>query len=70
MDFLSGPMVKKLPANAEDTSWVSGLEQSHTLQGNQVRAPQLLIWRSETRDVTTMRNLHASTREGPPARHN
>jgi len=33
-DFLGGPVVKNLPANAADTGSIPGLERSHMLQRN------------------------------------
>ena len=33
-DFLGGPVVKNLPANAGDTSSIPGLGRFHMLQGN------------------------------------
>ena len=41
-DFLGGPVVKNLSANAGDTGLIPGLGKSHMLQGNKARAPPLL----------------------------
>ena len=57
-DFAGGPVVKNLPANAEDTGSIPGPRRSHMLQGNRARAPQILNPCSATREATTMRRLH------------
>ena len=41
-DFPGGPVVKNLPANAEDTGLIPVLGGSHMPWGNQIRALQLL----------------------------
>ena len=42
VDSLGGPLVKNLPANAEDTGLVPGLGRSHMPLGIKACAPQLL----------------------------
>ena len=38
-DFPGGPVVKNLPANAEDMGSIPGPEMFHVLCGNKARAP-------------------------------
>ena len=40
--FLDGPVVKNLPASAEDTGSIPGLGRSHIPWSNWAREPQLL----------------------------
>ena len=40
-DFLGGPVVKNLPANAADMGSIPGLGRFYLLQGNWARASQL-----------------------------
>ena len=42
MDFSGGPVVKNSPANAGDSGSISDPGMSHILQGNKVRAPQIM----------------------------
>ena len=42
LDFLGGPVVKSLPANAGDMGSVPGQGNLHMPQGNTARVPQLL----------------------------
>ena len=72
LDFSDGPVVKNLPANAEDTSSIPGPGRSHMPRGNQTRVPQLLkpqftpqSWCYSTREACAMRSLHTATREQP-----
>ena len=56
--FLNGPVLKNLPANAEDMGSISGLGRSHRPWSNKAHVPQLL-------------SLHATTAEAlGPAHHN
>ena len=76
LDFPDGPAVRNLPAKAGDTGSTPGLERFHMLQGNWPHVPQLLKpvlcnkgshhnekpW-SATREDTTMKSPHITTRE-------
>ena len=42
MDFPRGPVVKNLPANAGDTSFILGMRRFRMPQGNWARTPQAL----------------------------
>ena len=42
LDFPGGPVVKSLPANAGDTSWIPGLGRFYIPHGNWTCAPQRL----------------------------
>ena len=45
-DFPGGPMVRSLPANAEDVGLITGLGRFHMPGRNEAHAPQLLSPRS------------------------
>ena len=42
MDFPGDPVVKNLPANAEDMGLISALEKFHMPRGNKAQTPQLM----------------------------
>ena len=42
MDFPRGPVVKNLPANAGDTSFILGMRRFHMPQGNWAHMPVAL----------------------------
>ena len=69
-DFPGGPVVKNLPANAEDTGLIPVLGGSHMPWGNQIRALQLLKpalyspW-ATTREAAIVRSLGTATKSSP-----
>ena len=50
LDFPGGTVVKKPPANAEDTGSSPGLGRSHMPRSNEAHAPQLLSLRSRAHE--------------------
>ena len=69
-DFLGGPVVKNLPANAGDTGLTHGLGRIHMPWISWACGPQPLPLRTldigmATRDATTLRSQHTASRESP-----
>ena len=70
-DFPGGPVVKNLPANAEDSSSVPGLGRSQVLRNNWICAPQLLSLCSKAHKqqlLSLQSRAHALQQEKPPQR--